>query len=95
MNIADEDVTADLAAAPDNPNLDPENFELIRQGLNHISDQCRQLLLYYYFEERSMTNIAEMMGFANDKVAKSKKYQCKKKLEAVVAQLTAQEKAGP
>jgi hypothetical protein len=40
--------------------------------------------MYYYFEEMSMQDIADKLGFANTDTAKTKKYKCKKKLDDLV-----------
>jgi RNA polymerase sigma factor (sigma-70 family) len=61
-----------------------ETSEAIRDAINRISEQCRRLLLLFYWEERSTDEIARTMGFANAQTVKSKKYQCKKSLEEVL-----------
>ncbi|MGB6649412.1 MAG: sigma-70 family RNA polymerase sigma factor, partial [Bacteroidota bacterium] len=50
-----------------------------------LGEPCRTLLLLFYWEERSMGEIAVELGFANADTAKSKKYQCKKALEKLLA----------
>jgi RNA polymerase sigma factor (sigma-70 family) len=64
--------------------LDGERLEHFRLAFDQLQPVCRQLLTLYYFEERSMNNIAEIMNFANSDVAKSKKYQCLKALEKLL-----------
>ena len=61
--------------------LTQEKIRQIQQALNSISPLCKKLLTLFYFEERSLEDIAVILGFANTDVAKSKKYQCKKALE--------------
>lgn len=58
-----------------------EETNLVHRALNTISPLCKQLLLLFYFEERNLGDIAQILKFANADVAKSKKYQCKKALE--------------
>lgn len=87
--------------APDDDPVDPddsveesflreEQAELIRRGLDKIEETCRRLLLLFYWEERSMEEIAGIMGFANSATAKSKKYQCKKHLEMILRSFEAE-----
>ncbi|MEX2117190.1 MAG: RNA polymerase sigma factor [Bacteroidota bacterium] len=64
--------------------LRDEEAELVRRALDTIDVSCRKLLLLFYWEERSMEEIAGIMGFANSATAKSKKYQCKKHLEVIL-----------
>jgi RNA polymerase sigma factor (sigma-70 family) len=63
-----------------------EKIELVRKTLEMIPEICKKILLLYYFEEKSMEEIARILRFANTDVAKSKKYQCKKSLEEILRQ---------
>lgn len=64
--------------------ISAEKIEIIREAINHIPLLCKKLLLLYYFEEKSMEQIADILGLASADVAKSKKYQCKKSLEEIL-----------
>ena len=64
--------------------IEREEAEAVQAALRKIGDTCRKLLTLFYWEERSMDEIAAMMGFANSNTAKAKKYQCKKALEQVL-----------
>ncbi len=56
----------------------------LQLAMSKISELCRKLLTLFYFEERDMVSIAGILNLANADVAKSKKYQCKKKLQEVL-----------
>lgn len=56
----------------------------VAAALDRLGEPCRTLLLLYYWEERSMEEIAAQLKFANADTAKSKKYQCKKALERIL-----------
>lgn len=62
-----------------------ERAEIVRDALERIGDQCRKLLLLFYWEEMPMEDIAVQLGFANADTVKAKKYQCKKALERVLS----------
>ncbi len=64
--------------------LSDEQRQRVRTALNALSEICRELLTLFYFEERSMAEIARLLGFANADVAKAKKYQCKKALATLL-----------
>lgn len=64
--------------------IEGERLERVRAALEAMNEGCRQLLMLYYFEERSFKDVAGIMGFANADVAKAKKYQCKKALERLL-----------
>jgi RNA polymerase sigma factor (sigma-70 family) len=73
----------------DNPSaldhlLESERAERIKEALIRLGDPCKKLLMLYYWEELSMEEIAEEMGFANAATAKSKKYQCKEMLKKLL-----------
>ena len=86
------DLQSDDQADPTGSVLDTmiENEETaaVRNALEKIGEQCKKLLLLFYWEECSMEEIAGEMGFANAETVKSKKYQCKKSLEKVLKQAT-------
>jgi len=62
----------------------PEREKIIAQCLDQLGDTCRKVLMYYYFDELSMQEIADKLGFANTDTAKTKKYKCKQKLDELV-----------
>jgi RNA polymerase sigma factor (sigma-70 family) len=61
-----------------------ERNRIIARCIEQLGDTCKKVLMYYYFEEMSMQDIAEKLGFANTDTAKTKKYKCKKKLDELV-----------
>jgi len=67
--------------------IEKERARLVREALDRIGEQCRKLLLLFYWEELSMEEIARELGFANADTVKAKKYQCKKALEKVLGTL--------
>ncbi len=61
-----------------------ERIKIIGECVNELDDTCKKVLTYFYFDGRSMNEIAEKLGFANTNTAKTKKYKCKKKLDELV-----------
>lgn len=61
-----------------------ERARIIHECINDLGDSCKKILSYYYFDNMSMSEIAERLGFANTDTAKTKKYKCKKRLDALV-----------
>jgi RNA polymerase sigma factor (sigma-70 family) len=61
-----------------------EKEKIIARCIDQLGETCKKVLMYYYFEEMSMQDIAEKLGFANTDTAKTKKYKCKKKLDELV-----------
>jgi len=79
--------TFDIASGDTTPLEELEENErvlAVQKAMEQIGNPCRDLLLLFYWEERSMEEIAMKLGFANADTVKSKKYQCKKSLEHLV-----------
>ncbi len=72
----------DMGEMPDQDS--PEREKIIAQCLDQLGETCRKVLMYYYFDEMSMQEIADKLGFANTDTAKTKKYKCKQKLDELV-----------
>ncbi len=72
----------DTAVSFDNDAAERE--KIIAKCINQLGETCKKVLMYYYFEEMSMQDIADKLGFANTDTAKTKKYKCKKKLDELV-----------
>lgn len=58
-----------------------EKHEIIHRCISELGETCKKVLTYYYFDGRSMKEIAELLEFANADTAKTKKYKCKKELD--------------
>jgi len=57
---------------------------IVKKCMKQLSVLCQEILTSFYYEEQSMQEISKSLGLANENVAKSKKYQCKKELERLV-----------
>jgi len=51
--------------------------------LNHLCDNCRMMIELFYIKELPLKQIAIMMGYKNEDVAKNKRYECFKKLTVI------------
>ena len=69
-------------------NIEPTEEEIrmraIKVAIEKLKDPCRMLLTKYYFEKKSMQEIADEMGYKSAKVAKGAKYKCMERLKKVV-----------
>lgn len=57
---------------------------VLREGLAQLSERQREVLRLYYYEERTMQEIAAIMGYNNADVAKKMKYEGLKKLSTLI-----------
>ncbi|HXF99345.1 MAG TPA: sigma-70 family RNA polymerase sigma factor, partial [Bacteroidota bacterium] len=82
------DIEADTGYIEDATALDimieSEEARRVHHALDKLGEPCRTLLILFYWEDRSMDEIAEILHFANAETAKSKKYQCKKALQRLL-----------
>ncbi len=83
----DPDELVDPGDSPLDALVESEQAGQVQHALSKIGEPCRTLLLLFYWEERSMEDIAAQLGFANADTAKAKKYQCKKALERVLKEV--------
>ena len=58
--------------------------EELMRILSGLGETCKKLLLLFYYENRSMNEIAMSLNYENEQVAKSKKFKCLKKMEQLV-----------
>lgn len=61
-----------------------ERDKIIQECINQLGETCKKILMYYYFDDMSMQDIAEKLGFASIDTAKTKKYKCKKRLDSLI-----------
>ncbi|MEL6863689.1 MAG: sigma-70 family RNA polymerase sigma factor [Bacteroidota bacterium] len=64
--------------------LSQERRQLMDEILKSLGQDCYRLLAYVYYDRRRLREIAELMGFASEQVAKNKKSKCMKKLRTLM-----------
>ena len=55
-------------------------LKALNGAFDKLGNKCRILLKLFYYEKKSMTEIADSLGFNNQAVAAATKYRCFKKL---------------
>lgn len=60
-----------------------DTFDLLRIGLERIGEDCKKLLTFFYIDNRSLKEIAQLLR-VTDETAKSKRYICTKKLKSLI-----------
>lgn len=58
---------------------DEQQYKLAEMAFNLLGEKCKQLLILFYFKKKSMAEVAHMLEFSNEKVAKNQKYRCLEK----------------
>ncbi|MCC5930412.1 MAG: sigma-70 family RNA polymerase sigma factor [Cyclobacteriaceae bacterium] len=61
-----------------------EKIQLVESALSGLGDPCRQILHQYYYQRRSVEEIARSLGYNNSDTAKNMKYKCMQRLKKVL-----------
>lgn len=61
-----------------------EEKKIVAEFLAKLNPGCRTILKYFYFDRKKMSEIAALMGLANEQGAKNKKSMCMKKLKSLM-----------
>ena len=64
-----------------------ENQEVIKKAMEQLKVNCRKIIRLYYYNNYTMDAISHEMGYENEEVAKSRKYQCMKALRKFINNL--------
>jgi RNA polymerase sigma factor (sigma-70 family) len=77
-----ENDTADFA-------IDEEPvFGNAEAAFNLLGEKCKQLLTLFYFSKKSFREIAAVLAFSDEKIAKNQKYRCIEKAKENYLQLS-------
>ena len=77
-----EEPTADIAME-----LQQTKAELMHV-IDELGENCKKILLLFYFENMSMKEIVAHLPYENEQVVRNKKSKCLKKLEQLVTNNT-------
>lgn len=64
--------------------IEKESEEHLVALFGQLGTDCQQVLMASIYEGMDMKQIAVLMGFENDQVARNKKYRCLKKLKLIL-----------
>jgi RNA polymerase sigma factor (sigma-70 family) len=68
-----------------------ENIEQVSQlqiAFKKLGDQCQKVLQLFYYEEKKLDEIQDILGYTNKDVLKSQKSRCLKQLKEIATQTT-------
>lgn len=61
-----------------------ESRKEVMDVVEKLGEQCKKILLAYYYEDRSMKEIVDIAGYDSEQVVRNKKYKCLKQLEQML-----------
>lgn len=62
--------------------------------LSHLCDNCRKVIELFYLKELPLRDVARVLGYKTEDVAKKKRYECFKKLTAIYKKEKNSERVG-
>lgn len=63
----------------DNDTTEEPDFDFATTAFKLLGDKCRELLIQFYFKKKSFKEIASLLAFSDELVAKNQKYRCLQK----------------
>ena len=64
-----------------------ERFAIVNKAVEELIEPCKSILTLYYWERKSMKEIAEMKGFSGPDSAKTQKSKCMSKLSIYIKKI--------
>ncbi len=71
---------ADLASYIEEEDIQDDRERMVMGALNKMGDPCKRLLYLYYFNNKSMLEIATLMQYKSAKATRNQSYKCKERL---------------
>lgn len=65
--------------------ISAEREKAVMGVLNQLGERCAQLLNYVFYQDYSLAEVTELMGFSSAEVTHTTHYRCKKKLMDLVS----------
>jgi RNA polymerase sigma factor (sigma-70 family) len=64
-----------------------QRFQLAEKAIASLGEKCRNILMFFYVERKSMLEIAGLLGYSSENTAKNQKFKClesaRKKLQEI------------
>lgn len=61
-----------------------EQVQLLQQYFKQLGEQCKKIITLFYYEEKKLDQIVELLGYENKEVVKSQKSRCLKQLKNLI-----------
>lgn len=62
-----------------------EKGEILLKLIQQLGEECRKLLVYFYYERIKIKKIVSLLGFGSEQSVKNKKAKCVKRLKEMAA----------
>jgi len=61
-----------------------EKQQIVLNYINKLQENCKKILVDYYYNSMSMKDIAQRLGYKNDQIARNRKMLCMKALQEII-----------
>ncbi len=77
-------IALSLETEDNEPTHEEELSTHVAKKIEELGTACQKILQLYYFDQLSIREIAEKLGYKNEDTAKNQKYKCMQKLRKLV-----------
>ena len=85
--ITSENELGDFDLIYEDEDSDSERKKLIVYNtVSEMGSPCKEVLFYYFWDDKSMKEIAELMNYSSSDVAKTQKSKCMKKIAVYITE---------
>ncbi len=67
----------------DLPSEEERNIKLVKDQFNHLGENCKELLIAFYYKKETMRDISEKKGWT-EATTRNSKYRCLQKLRDLI-----------
>jgi len=64
--------------------IDRESRRQVMKLMDELGENCKKILLMFYYENLSMKEMVANLHYENEQVVRNKKYKCLKQLEQMI-----------
>jgi len=83
------DMGSDFLLKKENEDKEKANYDLIKKAIDKLPEECKNILQLMYFEEKSLKEISEKMGYTSSFV-RVKRMRCMDRLKKEIKELSEQ-----
>ncbi|MDB5281532.1 MAG: sigma-70 family polymerase sigma factor [Bacteroidota bacterium] len=66
----------------DEPEEDVAQMQKMKAAIENLGENCRKILVLFYYQQKNMMQIAAELGYTNPDNAKNQKYKCLQQLKS-------------
>ncbi len=84
--LSSEDDVADHLELSELTQAEQRRDNALQEAMRQLTDKCREALSLYYFEQKTMAQVAEARNLANAEQAKKAVFRCRESLRGLVSE---------